>query len=113
MRAKKFRSEAEGTKGSLSFLVGETIDILEDVAYEFGRERVEVANSHLLDVFQGRSEEAREQISIRFQSLSRESMQDLRVKAIESSESSVAILLLLEESEREGNDFEDEEVDVE
>ena len=40
-------------------------------------------------------------------------MQDLRVKAIESSESSVAILLLLEESEREGNDFEDEEVDVE
>lgn len=117
MRTEKFRSEAEGTKGSLSFLVGETIDILEDVAYEFGRERVEVAGRHLRvsfrDVFQGSSEEASEKMSIRFQSLSRDSTKDIRVEATESSVSSVTILLSLEESEREGSEDEEEEFEGE
>jgi len=56
VRTEKFRSEAEGTKGSLSFLVGETIDILKNVANEFGRKSLEVAGRHLLDVFRGRSD---------------------------------------------------------
>jgi len=49
VRAKEFRSEAEGVKGILSLLARETVDILEDVANEFGRERVEVTGRHLVN----------------------------------------------------------------
>ena len=48
VRAKEFRSEAEGVKRILSLLARVTVDILKNIANELGSERVEVASRHLV-----------------------------------------------------------------